>query len=177
MVSPRTGNDHVSRPSCTAPRNDDAAANRSSSSSRRTADVVLDSTSPATNGLVRHLGDRRVQGDVHESLLPLGAADVGGAVDVPLAVFAELLVVPAARIGERLHTVEHVTAGLGDVQARVLVASRIVEAHLDPTDRVDEVLEPEEVDLDVVVDGDAQRLCTVCTSTAGPSLYAELMRL
>ena len=57
---------------------------------------------------------------LHEALLALDAAEVGARIPLPLAV-AELLVVAAAGVGERLHPVELVTAGLR-VEAGVLVA-------------------------------------------------------
>ena len=97
-----------------------------------------------------------VDGAADEQLLALDAPEVGGAVDVPLAVLP-LLVVAAAGVGEGLRPVDVGAAGV-EAQPGVGVLGRDVRAHLDPADLVDELLEAGEVDLHVVVDRDAEGL-------------------
>jgi hypothetical protein len=60
-------------------------------------------------------------------------------------------------------------AGL-DRQPAARVAGGVPDAQLDAAQFVDDLLEPDEVDLDVVVDRDAERLDTVAASRSGPSL-------
>src|SRR5262245_4049855 len=64
---------------------------------------------------------------------------------------------PGPGVAEGGHAVGLLTAGL-DVETRLLVLHRLVRADLDATDRVDDVDEAAESDLDVVVDPDAGRL-------------------
>ena len=91
-----------------------------------------------------------------ELLLAGDAAEIGARILLPPSV-AELLEVAAARVGERLGAVEHVAARLL-VEPGVRVAGDVLEADHRPADRVDDVLEPEEVDVDDVVDRDPELL-------------------
>ena len=73
--------------------------------------------------------------------------------------FADLvLVVPRACVRERLVAVEVHASRDRDVEARVLVARGVLEVHRHTADRVDETLEAGEVDLDEVLDRDAEVL-------------------
>ena len=103
--------------------------------------------------LAHRLGD----GPPDEDLLAGDATEVGGGVAVPVAVL--VLVLEVARPGELagLLAVEHLALRLGDVEARCGESrTRRVEPHRDAADRVDELLEADEVDLHVVVDRDAE---------------------
>ena len=102
------------------------------------------------------LVDRGVRRLLEEVLLTSDAAEVRGRIGAPLAV-AELLVVAAPGVLQRLQTVERVTTGL-HVEPGVLVARRVQEADLGPSDGIDEILEAVEVDVDDVMDRDAQCL-------------------
>ena len=100
--------------------------------------------------LLEQLGD----GEADEVLLAFDAAEVGTRVGLPVAV-AELLVVAAAGVGEGLCAVEGLAARV-ELQPGVGVLRGVVDADLDAADGVHEALEADEVDLDVVVDRDAQ---------------------
>ena len=75
---------------------------------------------------------------------------------VPFAVLAEVLEVAGAHEPAGLLAVEDLALGRGHVEARVRVTNRSVEPERHPADRVDQLLEPDEVDLDVVVDRDVE---------------------
>ena len=95
------------------------------------------------------------QGPHDEVLLAADPAEVGRAVAPPATVLVDLEVA-GPHVGERLLAVEGDAARLLDVEERARVAGRVGEVHLHPVDHVDELLEAGEVDLDVVVDRDAQ---------------------
>ena len=114
--------------------------------------------SPALNGddcqLVQQ---RRCTAVTDELLLALDAAEVGAPGPSCHSSVAALLVVTAAGVGERLHAVEDLAPRL-QVEPGVDVAGRQSSTHIStPPMRVDDALEAEEVDLDVVVDRDAER--------------------
>ena len=90
-------------------------------------------------------------------LLALDAAEVGRAVLLPVAV-DPLLVVAAAGVGEGLEP-SRIVAARVEVEPGVGVLGRVRSMQIStPPICVDESLEAGEVDLDVVVDRDAERL-------------------
>jgi hypothetical protein len=91
-----------------------------------------------------------------EELLALDATEVVGAVADPVAVGVLVFEVTGPGQGQGGGPVELDAAGVLDVDAAVEVTHGNIEVGGDPTDGIDEVLEPGEVDLDVVIDGDTE---------------------
>ncbi len=86
-------------------------------SSISTASVATSTTSPSSSGLAEALGDRAGHGPADEVLLAGDAAQVGGAVQDPLALGRSELEVAGAGVGQRLVGVERVAAPVADEQA------------------------------------------------------------
>ena len=105
---------------------------------------------PGLHGLVRERAD--------EVLLTPDAAEVGGAVLRPLPVGSDVLVFARPRVRQRLLAVEAMAAGGVDLQPGFLVLGRRREVDGHRADRVDDLLESGEVDLQVVVDRDVEVL-------------------
>ena len=104
------------------------------------------------------LGDRAGHGLADEVLLAGDAAQVGGAVEDPLALGRAELEVAGAGVGQRLLGVERVAAAVADEEAGRRVPHRPIEEERHAVDGPHQLLEAEEVDLDVVVDGDVEGL-------------------
>ena len=100
--------------------------------------------------------DHLFQDLLDEPLLTLHAPDIATAVGLPLSV-DELLVVTTANVRGGLGLVEHLTPCL-NVEFGDLVASGVVEADLDTSQRADDLLEACEVDFGHVVDGNVEVL-------------------
>ena len=109
----------------------------------------------SVTGLRTPLSTARLQRPHDEVLLAADPPEVGGAVGPPAPVLVDLEVA-GPDVREGLLAVEGDAPGLLDVEAGPGVAGRVGEVHVDPVDDVDEVLEAGEVDLDVVVDRDAE---------------------
>ena len=92
-----------------------------------------------------------------ELLLAGDAAEVTGGIGVPTPVLHVLQRTTPGQ-GQGLLAVQVHAALAVDDEAGVLVPHGGVEPHGDTADGLDQALEPAEVDLDVVVDGNAQRL-------------------
>ena len=106
---------------------------------------------------MRPLRDRSRDGVADEELLPRDPPQVAGGVGAVDAV-EHVLEVPRPGEGEGARPVEGDTTGVQHVQPGVLVLHGPLEVQGDPVDRRDHLLEPREVDLHVVVHGDAQEL-------------------
>ena len=132
-------------------RNVPAARNGSSPGSSRTEPLTASISSEARNGSVWSRLNVAEHRRLDEALLSLDPAEVGGGVRAPIAV-AELLVVAAPGVRERLDPVEdRLQPGCWsspEFLSRVTYSKHSVGA----TDRVDQLLESEEVDVDDVVD-------------------------
>ena len=118
-------------------------------------------------GVAQALADRDAGELADEVLLARDAVEVGAHVEQPpalaririedRAVRVEDLHVPRPDVFERLAAVERDAPGaVGDVEPGLDVAHGTGDVHADLADRVDDVLEALEVDLDVVVDVDVE---------------------
>ena len=91
-----------------------------------------------------------------EVLLALDAPEVGGADRTATRPSDERLVVTRAHVRERLRRRQVLAPGRVDVEAGLRVAGRRREVDRDRADRVDDLAETREVDLEVVADRDVE---------------------
>ena len=118
--------------------------------------------------VVDHADDGGLHEGLHELALATGTADVARAVHLPLAVDL-LFEESAARIGEAFDPVQGVAAAAHE-EPGVFVAGLVLHADRHAPDGVDDRLEALEVDLHVVVDGDAERALDGADQDVGAEL-------